>query len=248
MAKPTISMICSRCKYEHQTKYCSTCIWWQFIDEELTKPYFQELDKFVKQQRQSKEIYPSAENVFNAFTICNYWDLKVIILGGEPDSYPGNAHGLAFSTLKQEMGFILSNIFREVKNDIYPEFINHNSPIFKTNNLTQWAKQGILLLNILLTVEKEKSLSHRGKGWEQFTQNTLKFLNEHPRRLVYMLWGKNALSYKGFIDGEKHLILEAAHPSPHTAQNGFFGCKHFSQANEFILKTQNKTIGWHLLN
>lgn len=233
-------------------------IWWTFIEEEMKKDYFIKLKDFVASERRTKEIYPSPEKTFEAFALCDYWNMKVVILGQDPYHTPNTAHGLAFSTLKQETPPSLQNIFVEIKQEFLDEFkkdarveyINPDNVILnKTNNLSSWASEGVLLLNTVLTVEKGNALSHAKKGWEEFTKNTITWLNNHPRKLVYMLWGKHAQEYEQYIDQNKHLVLTAPHPSPFSANTGFFGCKHFAIANEFIMKTYNQrvgTISWHL--
>jgi uracil-DNA glycosylase len=226
--------------------------WIDFINSEISSEYGLKLQEFIKQERLTKLIYPNPENVFDAFRLCDYYDLKVVILGQDPYHSTMTAHGLAFSSLQGQTPPSLQNIFYEIKNDVFPEFRQSNTNLFKSNNLTCWAQQGVLLLNTILTVEKGLPLSHKNKGWEQFTQNTIKFLNNHPNKIVYMLWGNNAKDYKQYIDTTKHLVLEANHPSPMSAnRGGWYGTKHFSQANEFIKKhywNKKPMINWAVLN
>lgn len=223
-----------------------------YLNAEMKKEYFLKLREFVKTEQTQKRIYPENTNIFNAFEQCPYYDLKIVILGNEPYT-DGSDHGLAWSTISGAVTPTLCNIFKEIRKDIFPKYENIEFNLSRTTNLTQWANQGVLLLNTILTAEKGKQNAHKNKGWEIFTQNTIKFINEHKyNKVVFMLWGKGALEYKEFIDQKKHLVLEAAHPNPYTASQGFFGCKHFSQANEFILKhylnlrNQQAPIGWHL--
>lgn len=250
MEQPT-KRTCRHCGFD-MGKYCGTCIWWNFLDEEMEKEYFVKLRQFIETERKTKEIYPAPQHVFNAFALCRYQDLKVVILGQDPYHTPGTAHGLAFSTVSQVIPPSLQNIFIEVKQNFIDEFLRDSKQsyvnpekvvLFKSNNLTKWAEQGVLLLNTILTVEKGTALSHKNKGWEEFTKNTITWLNDHPYQLVYMLWGNNAKEYKQYINTERHLVLEAAHPSPYSANSGFFGCKHFSIANDFINKTYNTGNG-----
>lgn len=226
--------------------------WLEHINSEMKKPYFIKLKEFIATERQTKEIYPSPEQLFRAFDLCNYWDLQVVILGSEPSCYHGVSDGLAFSSLK-EASKSLMNVLVEIRNDLFESHENTNIVVHQHYNLSQWAIQGVLLLNTVLSVEKGKSESHKNKGWEEFTKNTILFLNDCPHKIVYMLWGKGAQEYKEYINSEKHLVLEAAHPNPHTAYSGFFGCRHFSKANNFLINQYIKNpsrrggIGWHLI-
>lgn len=225
--------------------------WKGFINSEMDKEYGKALKQFVTEERKTKFIYPPSQDVFNAFLYCDYYDLSVVILGQDPYHSPATAHGLAFSSLQSSVPPSLQNIFLEIRNDYFPEFRQVQVNLFKSNNLVQWAEQGVLLLNTILTVEKGQPLSHKNKGWEEFTKNTVLFLNDHPERLVYMLWGNNAKEYKQYINTERHLVLEANHPSPMSAnRGGWFGCKHFTKANDFIKKTRwnrHTGINWSIL-
>ncbi len=174
--------------------------WINHIESEMKLEYGIKLKSFITEERKKKDILPEPHHVFEAFNLCPYWDLKVIILGSEPSTSFGFSNGLSFSSLKPEANETLLNILKEVRQDIYPEFENKSFTGFPTNNLSLWAKQGVLLLNVLLTTEKGVQLAHKGVGWEQFTINTLKFLNSHPNRVVYLLWGKGAQEYKQYID------------------------------------------------
>lgn len=219
--------------------------------DEMEKDYGKALKTFIQNERKDKFIYPQPNDVFNAFLYCDYNDCAVVILGQDPYHSPATAHGLAFSSLQSSVPPSLQNIFHEIRNDYFPEFSQCNANLFKSNNLVQWAEQGVLLLNTILTVEKGLPLSHKNKGWEEFTKNTILFLNDHPERLVFMLWGNNTKEYKQYINCEKHLVLEANHPSPMSAnRGGWFGCKHFTKANDFIKKNRwnrHAGINWAVL-
>jgi len=227
-------------------------IWKEHINQEMSKEYGVKLRDFVKTERLTKHIYPASENLMDAFRLCDYSDLKVVILGNEPYHSPMTSHGLAFSSLQSNIPPSLQNIFKEIKNDEYDRWTNSSQVLFKNPNLTEWAVQGVLLLNTVMTVEKGVPGSHKNKGWEQFTIATINFLNNYPGPLIYMLWGNNAKEYKQYINLEKHTVLEANHPSPMTAdRGGWFGCKHFSKANQFIAKHYfniKPTICWAVLN
>lgn len=222
--------------------------WEQHIQSEMQKEYFIKLRAFIKSEQLTKQIYPDNNLIFNAFEQCPYYDLKVVIIGNEPYTNGGD-HGLAWSTTKHDIPDSLFNIFKEVRKDMFEPFENTNMVIHRTNNLTQWANQGVLFLNTLLTSEKGKQYAHKNKGWELFMEATLKKINEHQNKVVFMLWGKEACGWERLIDTTKHLVLTSSHPSSHTAQQGFMGCKHFSTANEFIKKhyfNQRLPIRWHL--
>lgn len=230
---------------EPQRKFIKSCPTWnELLNVELSKDYFKDLQNFISNERKSKIIYPEAKNTFNAFKLTPYDDVKVVIIGQDPYHSPGHAHGLAFSSLSDSRPPSLNNIFKEVYNDIYKNWkVNREaewnmSEIFETNDLTSWAKQGVLLFNIIMTVEKGIAGSHAKKGWETLSVEIVKKLNQHPRKLVFMLWGKFAQAMKKYITDEKHLILEAAHPAAEAYKEnaGFFGCKHFSKCNSFLEK------------
>ena len=211
--------------------------WKSFLDTEFNKPYFKELASFLHNEYESKTIFPPKKLVFSAFTT-NLNDVKVVILGQDPYHTPGAAEGLAFSVpSSQPIPPSLINIYKEIDSDIG----HHNNP---SGNLRNWQKQGVLLLNTVLTVEAHKPKSHAGKGWEIFTTAVVSYLNSHQDNLVFMLWGRDARDKKSLIDSSRHLILEAAHPSPLSAHNGFFGCKHFSKCNQYLLENGKKTIAW----
>ena len=211
--------------------------WKPFLKSEFDKPYFKELSGFLHAEYESKTIFPKKSLVFSAFST-DLNEVKVVILGQDPYHTPGAAEGLAFSVPNsQPIPPSLINIYKEIDSDIG----HHNN---KTGSLRNWQKQGVLLLNTVLTVEAHKAGSHRGKGWETFTTEVIKYLNETRPHLVFILWGRDARNKKSLIDSNKHLILEAPHPSPLSAYAGFFGCKHFSKCNEFLIKNNEKPIEW----
>lgn len=211
--------------------------WRKFLDSEFEKPYFKELSAFLKEEYAKKTIFPEKGQVFSAFST-ELNDIKVVILGQDPYHTPGAAHGLAFSVPPTEkIPPSLVNIYKEIDSDIG----SHKN---KTGCLKSWQKQGVLLLNNVLTVEAHKAASHRGKGWEIFTEATIKYLNEKCDHLVFILWGRDARSKKPLIDTRKHLILESAHPSPLSAYNGFFGSKPFSKTNAQLEKWGKQKIDW----
>ncbi|MBR3332065.1 uracil-DNA glycosylase [Candidatus Saccharibacteria bacterium] len=211
--------------------------WKAFLKSEFDKPYFRELAEFLHAEYEKKTIFPRKELVFLAFTT-NLNDVKVVILGQDPYHTPGAAEGLAFSVpSSQPIPPSLINIYKEIDNDIG----HHNN---KTGSLRNWQKQGVLLLNTVLTVEAHKAGSHRGKGWEVFTTEVIKYLNETRPHLVFILWGRDARNKKSLIDTSKHLVLESPHPSPLSAHAGFFGNHHFSKTNEFLKSHDMAEIEW----
>ncbi|MBQ2637796.1 uracil-DNA glycosylase [Candidatus Saccharibacteria bacterium] len=211
--------------------------WKVFLKSEFNKPYFRELSEFLKQEYKTKTIFPPKELVFNAFTT-DLEKVKVVILGQDPYHTPGAAHGLAFSVPSTEkIPPSLINIYQEIESDL-------GTHKLRTGNLNAWKKQGVLLLNNVLTVEAHKAGSHRGHGWEIFTEATIKYLNDKKSNLVFILWGRDARSKKPLIDQQKHLILESAHPSPLSAYNGFFGSKPFSKTNAYLREHGLEEIDW----
>lgn len=211
--------------------------WKPFLKAEFKKPYFQELSKFLHEAYEIKTIFPKKSQVFAAFKT-DLGNVKVVILGQDPYHTPGAAEGLAFSV--PDVAPIppsLINIYKEIDSDIG----YHKN---KTGSLKSWQHQGVLLLNTVLTVEAHKAGSHRGKGWEIFTTETIKYLSETRPHLVFLLWGRDARSKKSLIDSNKHLILESPHPSPLSAHYGFFGNRHFSKTNNFLIKNSMKPIDW----
>ena len=211
--------------------------WKDFLNSEFEKPYFKELSQFLHQEYEKKTIYPKKSQVFRAFTT-DLNKVTVVILGQDPYHTPGTAHGLAFSVPNsQPIPPSLINIYKEIDNDIGK---HHN----KTGNLSNWQKQGVLLLNNTLTVEAHLAGSHRGRGWEIFTEAVIKYLNETRPHLVFLLWGRDARSKATLIDKSKHLVLESPHPSPLSAHYGFFGNHHFSKTNEFLKFHNLPEIEW----
>lgn len=211
--------------------------WKDFLNSEFQKPYFQELSAFLSEEYARKTIFPEKGQVFSAFST-DLNEIKVVILGQDPYHTPGAAHGLAFSVPPTEkIPPSLVNIYKEIDSDIG----RHKN---RTGCLKSWQKQGVLLLNNVLTVEAHRAGSHRGKGWEIFTEATIRYLNGNRDHLVFILWGRDARSKKPMIDTKKHLVLESAHPSPLSAYNGFFGSKPFSKTNSFLKSTGQTEIEW----
>ena len=211
--------------------------WKLFLNSEFAKPYFQELSSFLHQAYQNKIIFPPKQKVFKAFTT-DLNQVSVVILGQDPYHTPGVAHGLAFSVNHgQAIPPSLVNIYKEIDNDIG----RHHNP---DGNLTPWQEQGVLLLNNVLTVEAHRAGSHRGYGWETFTEAVIKYLSTERPHLVFILWGRDARSKKSLIDQSKHLVLESAHPSPLSAHAGFFGSKPFSKSNAFLRQHNLPEIIW----
>lgn len=222
--------------------------WKEFLDSEFAKPYFKELSEFLQQEYEKKMIFPPKQLVFSAFTT-DLNQVKVVILGQDPYHTPGAAEGLAFSVPYSEpVPPSLKNIYKEIEDDLGCPSIcaarKVGDKLLASGSLRPWQKQGVLLLNSVLTVEAHKAGSHRGHGWETFTTETIKFLNQTRPHLVFILWGRDARNKKVLIDASKHLILESAHPSPLSAYNGFFGNHHFSKANAFLHKCGQEEIDW----
>jgi uracil-DNA glycosylase len=210
--------------------------WDIVLKDEFNKEYFKKLGIFVKREYKEKTIFPPYENIFDALRFTDYDDVLVVILGQDPYHGLGEAHGLSFSVHNNvKMPPSLLNIFKELYSDL---------KIKRTNSdLTDWAKQGVLLLNSIMTVEKDKPLSHKDKGWEIFTDTIIKKLNEREEPIVFVLWGSFARSKKEFITNKNHYIIESAHPSPLSASRGFLGSKPFSKINNFLSK-RGKKIDW----
>lgn len=207
------------------------------MKSEFEKPYFKELAEFLHEAYEKKVIYPPKKLVFSAFTT-DLSAVNVVILGQDPYHTPGAAEGLAFSVpSSQPIPPSLVNIYKEIDTDI--GFHKNTS-----GSLRAWQKQGVLLLNTVLTVEAHRPKSHAGKGWEIFTTAVIEYLSDNRDNLVFMLWGRDAKNKEVLIDPSKHLILKAAHPSPLSAYNGFFGCKHFSKCNDYLAKNGKKPIEW----
>ena len=211
--------------------------WATLLKDEFEKEYFKNLQQFLETEYSTHTIYPEIENIFNALNVVKYEDVKVVIIGQDPYHEPNQAHGLAFSVQDGvDIPPSLVNIYKEIESDL-------NIKCQKTGNLLRWAKQGVLLLNTSLTVRRAQANSHRGKGWEIFTNEIIKLLSKRTQPIVFLLWGSNAQAFAPQI-ANHHLVLKAPHPSPLSAYRGFLGCKHFSKTNEF-LKSQNQIpIDW----
>jgi uracil-DNA glycosylase len=215
--------------------------WKETLKDEFSKPYFQQIALHLKiEKSQSKIIYPPGPLIFNAFNTTPVEKVKVVIIGQDPYHGPGQAHGLCFSV---QHGVppppSLVNIFKELHDDIGIKIPDHG-------NLTHWAQQGVFLLNASLTVRSGEPMSHAKIGWATFTDTVIKKISEIKKHVVFMLWGKFAQEKRSLIDETRHLILRAAHPSPLSAHAGFFGCRHFSKANEYLIKNGIDPVDWHL--
>lgn len=212
--------------------------WRQVLQPEFDKPYFELLTTFVRNQYQTRQCFPPAGLIFNAFDSCPFDKVRVVILGQDPYHDVGQAHGLCFSV---NDGVTpppsLVNIYKELQRDL-------GLPIPVSGNLQRWANQGVLLLNATLTVEAHKAGSHQNKGWEELTDAAIRALAEQREHIVFMLWGSYAQRKGQFIDRRRHLVLTAPHPSPLSAYRGFIGCGHFSQANDYLLKTGQQPVNW----
>lgn len=214
--------------------------WKEILLEEFNSPYFIALKDFLIKEKQKSIVYPPGKLIFNAFNRTPFSHVKVVILGQDPYHGPGQAHGLCFSVPKSvKAPPSLVNIFKELNHDLGISIPDHG-------NLEYWAEQGVFLLNATLTVRANQAGSHQGKGWEQFTNAVIQNISERKENVVFLLWGNYARAKKSLIDENKHLILEAAHPSPLSAFNGFFGCRHFSQTNEYLKKTGMGIIDWQI--
>ena len=213
--------------------------WTDIINNEQKQEYYKSLEKFIDEQYLKTKVYPQKENIFKAFDLTSFDDLTIVILGQDPYHQPLQAQGLAFSTPKDiKNPPSMVNIFKEITSDL-----GHVSSC-NDGDLTPWAKQGVLLINTILTVEDSKPKSHAKKGWETFTDNIIKYISQNKENIIFLLWGAPSIAKVKLIDETKHHILTAPHPSPLSAYRGFFGCKHFSKSNE-ILKSLNKSeIVW----
>lgn len=210
--------------------------WKEHLKNEIEKPYFQELTAFIEEEYRTKTIFPVKEDIFTAFELCAFNDVKVVIIGQDPYHNFNQAHGLAFSVLEgNRIPPSLINIYKELESDLGIKPPPHGE-------LTKWAENGVLLLNTILTVEAHKPLSHKNKGWETFTDCIIKMLNEDDRPKVFVLWGNNAIRKSKLITNKKHLILQSSHPSPLSARHSFFGSKVFSKINAFMKKTGQSEI------
>ena len=212
--------------------------WKALLQEEFDKPYFEELIRFVKEEYATRRIYPRGSNIFRAFDKCPFDRLKVVIIGQDPYHGPNQAHGLCFSVADGvPHPPSLQNIFKEVAADI-------GTPSPASGNLDRWAEQGVLLLNAVLTVREHEAASHAGRGWERFTDAVVRAISERKQGVVYLLWGSYAQKKGAIADPARNCILKAVHPSPLSAYRGFLGCKHFSQANDYLLSTGQTPINW----
>ena len=217
--------------------------WDNVLKGEFDKEYYLKLRRFLKSEYANHTVYPDMYDIFNRLKYTPYADVKVVILGQDPYHEPGQAHGLSFSVQK---GVALPPSLVNISKEISDEFGVHRPR--DCGCLTDWAKQGVLLLNSTLTVRAHRANSHSKRGWQIFTDNVIKKLNEREKPVVFMLWGSNARSKKAFIDTDRHLVLECAHPSPLSAYRGFFGCGHFIKANEFLARHGEKPIDWTIKN
>lgn len=214
--------------------------WNKYLQNEFTKPYFKELIEYVNNEYKNKTIYPPKNEIFNAFRYTTYENLKVVILGQDPYHGENQAEGLSFSVSnKVNRPPSLQNIFKELESDL-------NIKISEKNSLIPWAQEGVLLLNAVLTVEKSKPASHQKKGWETFTDEVIKIINEKETPVVFILWGSYARNKKSLITNKRHCIIESPHPSPFSAYHGFFGSKPFSKANDFLKANNIKEINWQI--
>lgn len=214
--------------------------WLEILKDEFNKEYFIKLKENLLIEKENYNIYPPNDLIFNAFNLTPFNQVKVIILAQDPYIRQGQAMGLSFSIPKGvKYPPSLKNIFKELKNDL-------DIDIPANGDLTQWSKEGVLLLNSILTVRARESMSHKDLGWEIFTDQIIRKLSKYKKNLIFVLWGKKAQKKKELIDDSKHLILEANHPSPFSAYYGFFNCKHFSKINEYLSKTNQKSINWKL--
>lgn len=212
--------------------------WKQRLSEEFQKPYFKNLTDFVRNEYVTKTVYPPAKLIFNAFDTCSFDDVEVVIVGQDPYHEPGQAHGLCFSVNDGiQIPPSLVNIYKEIHDDL-------GKPIPRSGNLERWAKQGVLLLNATLTVQAHRAGSHQGKGWEEFTDAAIRHLANERENLVFILWGAYAQRKGENIDANRHLVLKSLHPSPLSAHRGFFGNKHFSKTNDYLIAHGKKPIDW----
>lgn len=211
--------------------------WFDLLKEEFEKPYFKSLQEFLKNEYSRYEIYPAEEKIFNALNHVPLDNIKVVIIGQDPYHEPRQAQGLSFSVPEDvDIPPSLVNIMKEIESDLNIKCINHG-------NLERWAKQGVLLLNTVLTVRRGQANSHKDKGWENLTRKIIEIVGKREKPIVFMLWGSFAQSFAPLI-AKQHLILKAPHPSPLSAYRGFFGCKHFSKCNDFLAKNGQTPIDW----
>lgn len=214
--------------------------WLEYLNDEFKKPYYKELYNKVNSEYSQQVIYPPADELFTAYHLTPLSQVKVVIIGQDPYHNVNQAHGLCFSVKPEvEIPPSLVNIYKELQDDLGCRIPNNGY-------LVKWAKQGVLMLNSVLSVRAHQAFSHKGIGWEKFTDATIEAVNKQDRPIVYLLWGKPAQDKVKKVDNPKHLLLKAPHPSPLSAYRGFFGCKHFSQANEFLVKNGLEPIDWQI--
>lgn len=214
--------------------------WKIVLQDEFASPYFQELTSFLREEKKKYQIFPAGQQIFSAFNHTPFNRVKVVILGQDPYHGPGQAHGLCFSVpegIPHPPSLI--NIFKEIESDL-------GIPVPANGNLTGWAEQGVLLINAILSVRANAPASHQNKGWEKFTDAVIRNLSEKRKNLIFLLWGNYAQAKESLIDGNRHYILKAAHPSPLSAHRGFFGCRHFSKTNEILAELGLNEIDWRL--
>jgi uracil-DNA glycosylase len=212
--------------------------WKKYLSNEFKEDYFRQLIDFVREEYKTQTVYPPGREIFRAFDCADFEDVRVVIIGQDPYHGPGQANGLCFS-VRDGVTFppSLRNIFKEIQNDL-------GNPIPKSGDLERWAQQGVLLLNATLTVRASAAGSHQNKGWEQFTDSVIKAVSDNKSNVVFLLWGAYAQKKGEIIDRNKHLVLMSAHPSPFSADRGFFGNKHFSKTNEYLKSKGLKEIDW----
>ena len=214
--------------------------WDNLLKDEFSKDYYLELRKKLAAEYKTRTVYPAMENIFNALKYTSYEDVKVLLLGQDPYHGPGQAHGLCFSVQKGvDKPPSLKNMFKELKSDLGIDVPSHGC-------LTDWAKQGVLLLNTVLTVREGEPNSHKNLGWITFTDKVIELLNEREEPVIFVLWGKNAQDKLPLITNSRHYVLTAAHPSPLSASRGFLGCKHYSKINEILKSMGKEPIDWHI--
>ena len=214
--------------------------WRSHLQGEFDKPYFATLTQFVRSEYATRQIFPPGRQIFNAFDLCPFDRVKVVIIGQDPYHDDGQANGLCFS-VNPGTPFppSLQNIFKEISDDL-------GRPMPTDGDLSRWARQGVLLLNATLTVRAHQAGSHQGKGWEQFTDEVIRLINQNSEHVVYLLWGAQARNKCKVVDRSRNLVLESPHPSPLSASRGFFGCHHFSQANAYLMAHGKAPINWQL--
>lgn len=218
-----------------------TGTWLELLSSEFKKDYYKKLYEFVKEEYATQRIYPPADDIFNALHLTPYEEVKVVILGQDPYHGENQAHGLSFSVPQNQKQIppSLKNIYKEIQDDL-------GLPIPNTGNLISWAKQGVLLLNAVLTVRASQANSHRDRGWEEFTDSIIQVINEKKEPVVYLLWGSYAGKKSRMLNNPNHLVLKAAHPSPLSVYKGFFGCRHFSKTNQFLRENGLEEIDWSI--